>query len=152
VRFLRTTKLMLEIKLVSYAQEINAIKSIRESVFQHEQNVPPELEFDEYDEDTAQHLLAYLNAQPVGTCRVRVIDAQTGKIERVAVLAEARGQKIGQKLTENALEYLKNQNCTTAVVNAQEYVKTLYEKLGFIQVGETFDEADIPHVKMIKKL
>jgi predicted GNAT family N-acyltransferase len=38
------------------------------------------------------------------------------------------------------------------VINAQEYVKGLYEKLGFEVVGDRFDEAGIAHVKMKKIL
>jgi len=38
------------------------------------------------------------------------------------------------------------------MIHAQEYVKGLYEKLGFEQVGGIFEEAGIPHVKMIKHL
>lgn len=142
---------MIEIKAVTYTEAENPIKFIRETVFQVEQNVPPELEFDEHDK-TAEHLLAYLNNQPVGTCRWRYLNPQTAKIERLAVLAEARRQKIGQKLMEKSLEVIKSQNCNLVVLNAQEYVKPLYEKIGFHQVGDRFEEAGISHIKMIKKL
>jgi predicted GNAT family N-acyltransferase len=38
------------------------------------------------------------------------------------------------------------------MIHAQEYVKDLYYKLGFEKVGESFEEAGISHIKMIKNL
>lgn len=52
-----------------------------------------------------------------------------------------------------AIQFLaRNKNYRQVIINAQEYVKPLYEKLGFEQVGNPFDEAGIAHVKMIKTL
>lgn len=142
----------LQIKQVTYAEELIPIQTIRRLVFQEEQQVPPELEFDGQDE-TAIHLLAYINAQPVGTIRIRNLDEQTAKIERLAVLTQARGQGIGKKLMEAAIQVVaSNKQDQKIVINAQEYIKDLYEKLGFEQLGDRFDEAGIPHVKMIKQL
>ena len=140
-----------QIKLVSYAEERVAIEAIRRSVFQEEQGVAPELEFDGYD-PSAQHLLAYLNNQPVGTARIRKVSHQRAKIERLAVLSTARRQGIGRKLMEKALADLTKQDYQEALIHAQEYVKDLYQKLGFESVGSPFEEAGIPHIKMIKTL
>jgi predicted GNAT family N-acyltransferase len=38
------------------------------------------------------------------------------------------------------------------VVDAQFYIKELYEKIGFKSVGDTFTEAGIIHLKMTKGL
>jgi Predicted acyltransferase len=51
-----------------------------------------------------------------------------------------------------AIDVAEQSNVQDVVVNAQEYVKALYEKLGFEQVGESFEEAGMPHVKMRKRL
>ncbi len=37
------------------------------------------------------------------------------------------------------------------MIHAQEYVKDLYKKLDFVEEGEIFEEASIPHLKMRKK-
>lgn len=142
---------IIEIKVVDYQNKLSEIKKIRTKVFQQEQGVAEELEFDGLDEK-AQHLLAYLNQRPVGTTRIRTIDEQTVKIERLAVLPEARGQGIGKKLMEKALEIISNDNYQVVMIHAQEYIKELYLQLGFEQVGETFQEANIAHLKMLKKL
>jgi predicted GNAT family N-acyltransferase len=141
----------IEIKIADYQNKLPEIKMIRTKVFQEEQGVAAELEFDGLDEQ-ARHLVAYLNQQPVGTTRIRTIDNQTVKIERLAVLPEARNQGIGKKLMEKALEMISNDNYQLVIIHAQEYIKELYLKLGFEQVGTSFQEANIAHVKMIKKL
>lgn len=141
----------IEIKIVQYAEVLSEIRAIRHQVFTLEQGVDPELEFDGQD-DTAQHLLAYLNTEPVGTARIRYLSPQTAKIERVAVLSTARGQGIGCKLLEVALETIAANNVEKTMIHAQEYIKKLYLNLGFEQVGDRFEEAGIPHVKMIKKM
>lgn len=142
----------LDIKQVNYFEEIEPIQMIRCLVFQDEQGVEAKLEFDGLDE-SAVHLLAYLDGEPVGTARIRQLDPQTAKIERLAVLCMVRGFGIGTKLIETALELIsRNKNYLKVVVNAQEYIKNLYEKLGFKIIGEPFDEAGIRHIKMIKYL
>ena len=142
----------LQIEIVTYNKQLRPIQSIRRTVFQVEQGVASELEFDGQDE-RAEHLLAYINGQPVGTARIRAVSEQVAKIERLAVLPSARGRGIGTQLTEQALAVIVSKNSYTQVmVHAQEYIKGLYEKLGFEQVGKPFDEAGIVHVKMMKIL
>jgi predicted GNAT family N-acyltransferase len=141
----------LTIKVFVYPEAFSEMQAIRRSVFQEEQGVDPALEFDGLDE-IATHLLAYLDERPVGTARLRYLDQQTAKIERLAVLSTARGLGIGKKLMGKALDVAEENNTQDVVVNAQEYVKALYQQLGFEQVGERFEEAGIPHIKMIKRL
>jgi predicted GNAT family N-acyltransferase len=141
----------MEIKIVSYQAEMAVIKNIRTKVFQEEQGVAAELEFDGLDE-TAIHLLAYLNEEAVGTARIREINANTVKIERLAVLSVARKQGIGRELMIAALKAIAQQKKLLVIVHAQAYIAPLYQQLGFEMVGEKFSEAGIPHVKMIKQL
>jgi len=141
----------LVIRLANFSEEFLEIKAIRKAVFQEEQKVEEALEFDGKDE-ICDHLIAYLDKQAVGTARIRYIDEKTIKIERLAVLSTARGQGIGKKIMQEALLIIASKDIAEVVINAQEYVKALYYKLGFAQEGEIFIEAGIPHVKMRKKL
>lgn len=142
---------IINIKTVEYLAAIEPIRSIRTEVFQIEQKVAEELEFDGLDE-RAIHLLAYLENQPVGTARIRKIDDKTAKIERLSVLPKVRNKGIGKQLMVKAIEIITAQNYKNIVIHAQEYIKNLYLKLGFKQIGNTFEEANIPHVKMVKTL
>ncbi len=139
------------VKLVKLPEEFTAIKSIRKSVFQEEQKVDSALEFDGKDE-ISDHLIAYLDQQAVGTARIRYLDDNTAKIERLAVLSVARRRGIGKKITELALEIIANQNITEVVVHAQAHIKNLYKQLDFVEVGEIFTEAGLLHIKMSRKI
>ena len=141
----------IKIEIVTYTEYLAPITKIRTRVFQEEQGITSELEFDGLDH-SATHLLAYVDGKPVGTARIRSLDEHTVKIERLAVLPEARRKGIGKQLTQKALTFAQEHHYQTAILNSQLYIKSLYEKLGFTQVGEVFDEAGIPHIKMSKEL
>jgi predicted GNAT family N-acyltransferase len=142
----------LSIKTVSYNEELTNIQTIRRNVFQEEQGVAFELEFDGLDE-ASEHLLAYLDDRAVGTIRIRALDAQTAKIERLAVLAFARGRGIGKQLMQSAIATVEaKSSCKVIMIHAQDYIKDLYTKLGFEIVGKPFYEAKILHVKMLKPI
>ena len=138
----------LQIAIADFARERDAIVAIRTRVFQDEQGVAPELEFDGQDA-AAQHLLAYLGGRPVGTARLRGLDPTTVKFERLAVLPESRGRGIGSQLMNAAIARARTCGYQQAVVHAQAYVSGLYSKLGFVVVGDRFEEAGIPHIKMV---
>ena len=139
------------IKTALLPQELQAIQKIRRLVFQTEQGDEPELDFDGQDE-TSEQIIAYFDSQPVGTARIRYLNNQTAKIERLAVLSTARGQGIGKKIMEKAIEVVAQKNIQEVLIHAQEYIKGLHQQLGFEQEGEEFEEAGITHVKMRKKL
>lgn len=139
------------IKKAKLPEEFSAIQSVREAVFQVEQQVDPALDFDGLDESSDQ-IIAYLNAQAVGTARVRYLDNKTAKIERLAVLPTARGKGIGQQIMAKSLDIAAQNNISEVVIHAQKYIMSLYQKLGFEPEGEVFEEAGIPHVKMRRKL
>ncbi|MBW4581390.1 MAG: GNAT family N-acetyltransferase [Tildeniella nuda ZEHNDER 1965/U140] len=141
----------LVIKIADFSLDFPAIQHIRSLVFQIEQGVAADLEFDGKDE-TADHLLAYLDGQPVGTARMRRLNDRTAKVERVAVLKTARGSGIGKRIMVEALAFLTNAQVAEVLIHAQEAVRDFYQQLGFEPEGEVFREAGIPHVKMKKLL
>ncbi|MEL6165849.1 MAG: GNAT family N-acetyltransferase [Cyanobacteria bacterium J06628_3] len=136
------------VKVVEW-EDYPVIEIIRRRVFQDEQKVDAQLDIDGRDKNCPQ-LIAYLDNAVVGTARIRYLDKDTAKIERLAVLSYARGNGIGKRLMQVALEIIENENIAEVYINAQEYIKGLHEKLGFEQVGDVFLEAGIPHVKMMK--
>lgn len=121
--------------------------SIRYTVFVEEQNVPVELECDEFDA-TALHFLARVNGTPTGTSRI-VLDGDTGEIGRVAVLKQARGTGLGAALIKACLDELRAMpGVTRAALGAQLDALGFYERLGFSAYGDVFDDAGIDHRMM----
>ncbi|EAZ92931.1 GNAT family N-acetyltransferase [Crocosphaera chwakensis] len=138
------------IQIINYQENLEAIKTIRVNVFQQEQGVDPDLEFDGYD-NNCLHFLAYLDGQSVGTARIRYLDESTAKIERLAVLSHARGQGIGTALMKQAIAFITEQKkYGKIIIHAQVYIQKLYEKLGFEPIGDRFTEGNILHIKMVK--
>lgn len=141
----------LVIRFATLPDDWSSISSIRGQVFQIEQQVDPALDFDGHDQE-AQQLLAYLDDQPIGTARIRLLTSQTAKVERVAVLEQFRGRGVGYKLMQFILKYLTDSRIETVYVNAQLPVQEFYEKLGFAPEGSVFEDAGIPHITMKKLL
>jgi predicted GNAT family N-acyltransferase len=139
------------LRIVPFTEAQFDIRSIRYEVFHVEQGVALELDFDGLDE-TSMHVVAYQGGQAIGTTRIRMLTQRLAKIERVAVLADYRGQGLGKMLMKAAVEYLDAQAVPEIKLNAQMQVKAFYEKLGFIPYGEAFDEAGILHIEMRRLL
>ena len=122
--------------------------SIRKHVFIQEQGVSEEMELDEHD-PTAQHALAYLGSQCIGTARLVTLPGNIGRIGRMAVLPNYRRQGIGRQLLSTLLELSKSQGITQLELHAQLSAIAFYEQFGFIAQGEIYDEAGIAHRDMI---
>ena len=124
-----------------------AARRIRQLVFVDEQQVPADLEWDEHD-PACEHVLAEVDGIPLGAARIRPYKPGVFKVERVAVLNEARGQGIGLFVMAEIMRRLADQKAEKVVLNAQSKVEAFYLKLGFVSEGEHFMEAGIPHVYM----
>ncbi len=142
---------MMNTKKVTFnsPEYLNAVK-IRKDVFVIEQNIPENLEVDEY-ENSCQHFLTTVNDVPAAAGRLRVKD-QYVKFERIACLKSFRGTGVGTNLMQKMLEFaLKTYPDLTPYMHSQTIAVAFYEKLGWIPSGEIFYEAGLPHLAMIYK-
>lgn len=121
---------------------------IRKMVFIEEQGVPESLELDEFD-SIASHALAYLASQCVGTARLIPAQDGIGYIGRMAVLRDFRKQGIGRQLLQSLIELSKAQGFASIKLHAQLTAIPFYERLGFVAIGNIYDEAGIAHRDMI---
>jgi predicted GNAT family N-acyltransferase len=135
------------IKICLFTDESQAIRYIRETVFQEEQGISPELEWDGLDEQCL-HLVAKLGSKVVGVGRLRELTAEILKLERLAVLANYRQQGVGSEMVYTAIAYSKEQGYLQMILNAQASSAEFYEHLGFTKIGKPFTEAGIEHIKM----
>ncbi|MDR9404899.1 MAG: GNAT family N-acetyltransferase, partial [Halothece sp. Uz-M2-17] len=109
-----------------------------------------EIETDEW-ENSSTHYLATEGEKALATARWRLIDNQTAKIERVAVLKEARGQGVGTELMRYLLQDIhSHSNVETIKLGSQNSAIPFYEKLGFQVIGEEYLDACLPHQLMVK--
>lgn len=139
----------LQVNKTTKEEELKSAFKIREEVFVIEQEVDPAAEYDEFEE-TSTHFLAKLDGNPVGTARWRF--TQNGvKLERFAVLKEARGKGIGQALVAEVLNDIStdpNAIGKLKYLHAQLTAVPLYLKFGFEKEGDIFEECKILHYKM----
>lgn len=124
--------------------------NVRREVFIKEQNVPEDEEFDEADL-MSHHVIVYENSRPVATGRL-FKDNETWIIGRISVLKEYRGKHAGKLVVGNLLEKAVELGAAEVNIHAQTHAVNFYEKFGFITYGDTFLEAGIEHISMVKKI
>lgn len=137
------------IKFKTEDQEKSSIAfEIRQRVFVEEQKVSREEEYDEH-EDESMHYMLLVENQPAGTARWRFTNSGI-KLERFAVLPKFRNSGAGSALVKAVLSdvipYQKQ-----IYLHAQVAAMNLYKRASFVEEGELFYEANIPHFKMVYK-
>ncbi|MGH8191731.1 MAG: GNAT family N-acetyltransferase [Rhodanobacteraceae bacterium] len=76
----------------------------------------------------------------------------TGRIARMAVLHDWRGRGVGTMLLHTLVDLAGARNLETADAHAQRDAVHFYQRHGFEEQGEEFEEAGIAHVRMRRKL
>lgn len=138
---------MISLRETAGDADLALCRALRHTVFIEEQQVPEHEEWDGLDAQ-ARHWLVFVDAEPVATLRLRRL-GQTGKIERVCVLASHRGAGHGRRLMAAALEALgATPGVTEAKLGAQIHAIPLYESLGFVTYGAPFMDGGMPHRHM----
>ena len=129
-----------------------AAYALRHQVFVVEQGVPEQLERDEHDR-TADHVLALGDTgRCVATGRLVVLDGRTGKVGRMAVAAEVRGQGAGRAVLAELERIAAERGLEELVLHAQVTARGFYDRTGYLPEGDVFQEAGIDHLAMRKRL
>jgi predicted GNAT family N-acyltransferase len=145
------------------AADLPALFALRHEVFVVGQDVPEELERDEYDAQ-ADHVVALRDGQVLGTGRLvsgRIGEdgrlepgtvAAVGTIGRMAVAEAARGSGIGRALLDLLVERARRRVLPAVELHAQLHARRFYERAGFSAFGEVYREAGIEHIAMRRAL
>jgi predicted GNAT family N-acyltransferase len=141
---------MIVVRQIASAADREAAYDVRRRVFQDEQGVPADEEFDA-DDEIAVHAIALVGNTVVGTGRL-IFPPGYAKIGRLAVLREWRAHGVGRALLEALMAEAARQGAPRAVLHAQVQALGFYERAGFVAVGDEFDEAGIPHRRMERAL
>ena len=131
----------------SWQDDSEVLTAVRRTVFIEEQHVPEVLELDDSDSICHHALVTDADNKPVGTGRI----GPDGRIGRMAVLKEYRGQGVGSALLAALLDYARQEQYAGIYLHAQLDAIPFYENHGFIANGETFMDAGIPHRTMFYK-
>ena len=145
----------LRIVAIENAEQMKQAWDIRRRVFIEEQHVPEEIEMDD-DDAHAFHALALLDGAPVGCGRFvahgHEVNPGEVKIGRMAVLADLRVKGIGREILLYLMRVARERGYRHAVLHAQMTAEGFYLKNGYTPVGDIFEEAGIPHRKMVREL
>ena len=136
------------VSLVSWHDGEPLLRAVREAVFIREQGIPPELEWDGLDEDCRHALVLSSNGEAIGCGRMQA----DGHIGRIAVLPKWRKQKVGTAIMEALLDYARAHDYRQVDVDAQTYAVPFYRSFEFVEEGEVFPDAGMPHIRMRLKL
>lgn len=140
------------VRPVENEAERAACFAIRHTVFVGEQNVPVELERDEFDADGAIHFIALVDGKPQGTGRLRVMHGWA-KVQRVAVSPAMRGAGLGARIIQAMENMVRRESLAPAItLGAQIDAAGFYERLGYHRHGDEFDDAGIVHIEMRKQV
>jgi predicted GNAT family N-acyltransferase len=133
-----------ELRPATWADDREALQSVRRRVFIEEQGIPESEEWDDID-PVARHVLAFAkNRDAIGTGRLE----PTGKIGRVAVLPQFRGAGVGRRIMIHLVNHATESGFTKVYLHAQAAAEGFYARLGFRAEGPVFDECGIPHLRM----
>lgn len=134
----------IKVETIDYHAGLPELRSVRETVFVHEQHVPIELELDELD-PLCHHVIARdATGRAIGTGRL----TPKHSIGRMAVLADWRGRGAGDALLLALIEQARALGWRRLSLNAQVPALGFYARHGFLPVGERFVEAGIDHQAM----
>jgi predicted GNAT family N-acyltransferase len=134
-------------RIVTYDVGVVSIKQVRENVFTREQGVPVDIEIDGLDPE-ASHVLVFDAEEVIGTGRM----LRDGHIGRIAVEKQYRGRGIGKIIVNELVRVAGNLQLPEVWLSSQCHAKAFYQKLGFFEVGDIYQEVDIDHIKMQKNL
>ena len=139
---------MVRIEVMSWDEARAKASPIRFSVFVEEQRVPTEIEWDDQDANSL-HALAYSDAgDAIATGRL----LPDGHIGRMAVLKEWRGKGVGGAILDRLIGVARERGDREIELFAQTHALDFYRRYGFVERGEIFEEAGIPHQAMRRKL
>jgi ElaA protein len=146
----------MEIKIKSFqdltTEELYAILQLRTEVFVVEQNCVYQ-DMDGKD-SKALHIIGKNKDEIIAYTRIfRPGDYMNQAcIGRVVVKKSERQGGFGKEIMLASIKAVKDKfKETTIHISAQTYLQKFYRELGFIAVGETYLEDDIPHILMIKE-
>jgi predicted GNAT family N-acyltransferase len=130
------------IRSASWQADRARLEFVRRQVFIIEQKIPESEEWDNADENSS-HVLAFSEKRDVvGTGRLE----PTGKIARLAVLGEYRGQGVGSAMLIRLVEEARQRGFDQVYLHAQTHALSFYKKFGFVSDEEIFSEGGITHV------
>ena len=125
-------------------QELFNINKLRVDVFVVEQQCPYH-EVDDIDLES-HHIYLQQGKDILAYCRLY---KQNDAYHIGRVIAATKRKGYGTQIMKTAIEVGGQElHADSVIIEAQTYAQKFYEKLGFVQTSEPFEEDGIPHIQM----
>jgi len=126
-------KPILSVNVVSGFDDLMRAMAIRSAVYVGEQGRPYDHEFEGNDHH-ATHVLALVDGEPAGTCRIRYF-GEFAKPERLAVLPKFRSARIGERgvahaVAKFAFEFARRKGFACVYGHALEHLVRFWGRFG----------------------
>jgi predicted GNAT family N-acyltransferase len=110
--------------------------------------------FDENLDDEKDELFFILEIENkiVASCQLKKIDDKTSKLRQMAVHEDFQLKGFGKKLIEFVENYAFQKRIFKIELHARISALDFYKNLNYNIVGNEFEEVNIPHIKMEKKI
>ena len=136
------------VEITDWARAEAQVMPVRMAVFVVEQGVPEDIERDAFDA-VSRHAIARDEAGAmVATGRL----LPDGHIGRMAVAAPLRGKGVGGAVLEALVAEAARAGLAEVALNAQVHALAFYRRHSFVEHGDVFMEAGIPHRAMRRTL
>ena len=136
------------VEITDWARAEAQVMPVRMAVFVVEQGVPEDIERDAFDA-VSRHAIARDEAGAVVATGRLLPD---GHIGRMAVAAPLRGKGVGGAVLEALVAEAARAGLAAVALNAQVHALAFYRRHGFVEHGDVFMEAGIPHRAMRRTL
>ena len=125
---------------------------MRRDVLVDELGIAHGLEQDAADDNAVHALVRNRMGQALATGRLVQEGPALARIARVAVNRTMRATGFGQVVMHALMQVASARGDTRVVLQSQCSAEGFYTRLGFMPIGEVYQEAGIPHVDLARPL
>lgn len=141
-----------DLRVGSWADLGTDAGALRQAVFVDELGIALELARDQADEVAVHALVRNRMGQVLATGRLLQEEPGVARIGRVAVTRSMRSSGLGRVVMDALMQLAAERGDTRVLLCSQCSAEGFYTRLGFVPVGEPFEEAGVPHVDMARRL
>ena len=145
---LRSEAPLVRVEIADWAKAELQVMPVRMAVFVVEQGVPEDIERDVFDAVSRHAIARDETGAVVATGRL----LPDGHIGRMAVAAPLRAKGVGGAVLEALVAAAVRAGLAEVALNAQVHALAFYRRHGFVEYGDVFMEAGIPHRAMRRTL
>ncbi|MGM0300883.1 hypothetical protein IGI66_000466 [Enterococcus sp. AZ048] len=144
------TKVRIEVGNAGYLRAASCF--IRMEVFVRERALAMTDEFDQNDTPDTVYSVLFLEDLPVATARFLLDEEGTARIGRVATQKDYRGKQLGRQAVTALEIFAKEKQTKQVLIHAELTAAAFYEQLGYVRMGERYEEDGVPCITLVKKL